>query len=332
MCKFNEIYGCTVIKKFILVSVLVVPCLVHAQFSGVLNDLKAISETLKQIPVSEHQKSKDSSTKPATGVSDVQLPKMGTYLAVSHDGKRIKSNYLIIKSIDDRSLSVYFEQSGAEMIPYSWLDIDFVKMRDSYKFSANEGSDYSPCEISIKFTDKSTIILQQQGQCGLPPRQGLFEKYSLEPGYMPIKTAKQQELENEKIAIANIKAGKTSVSSSAIDLNLMIEKDIEKFIVTCGKVKTKYPSKFSGVSFRGVEVVEYIPEFAGGEGNHWGYILNASEEKLKNIIPEAAKTKKMKMDKQTAKEHMFIERQIKEWQGGGSWLKCGGVWKGGFVD
>lgn len=120
-------------------------------------------------------------------------------------------------------MSAYIEIT-AEGTPPGWLELEFKRHSNAYKFSSNEASDIGACEIELIFLNNTTIkISQSHNSCGLAARQHLSSNYVYEKNYTTEVTAKDQEKIDSEKATAFLNAKKIApvdVSKSNVPTKL----------------------------------------------------------------------------------------------------------------
>lgn len=157
-------------------------------------ELKSLESMIKNATVQNQMASPKDKEKPVANVM------AGTYLA-TYNGVKSKSDFVQIKSVQDGGLSAYIEVT-AEGTPPGWLELEFKRHGNAYKFSSNEASDIGSCEIELIFVNSTAIKLSQSNNsCGLAARQQLTGDYTYEKNYTTAVTAKDQEkIDSEKAA------------------------------------------------------------------------------------------------------------------------------------
>lgn len=209
-----------------------------AQF--LTGELKSLESMIKNATVQNQMASPKYKEKPVANVMT------GTYLG-TYNGVKSKSDFIQIKTVQDGGLSAYIEVT-AEGTPPGWLELEFKRHGNAYKFLSNEASDIGACEIELVFINSTVIKLSQSNNsCGLAGRQHLSRDYTYEKNYTTAVTAKDQEKIDSEKAAALSNAKKTTpvqVSKSNVptkqQTNTLIPKqflglwgDTEK---TCRKV------------------------------------------------------------------------------------------------
>ena len=303
-------------KKFTLSLLLAAPFLANAQGSN-LNAANLTNQALKAaaVPVTAGYTANDWS----------KLKDAFPSLAFS-DGSDKTYTDVKVSKIKSKSAEITISAKGARTMILSIGVEAFKKEGDEFGFKSyfdktNKFKKVCAIDESASFSD----VYYEYSE-NVKPILIHYEFTSVSGGGTETIQIGNQTLPKEcKKTIQNAVTDKPQSSTSSA-----LDQDIDSFIKTCSQRGKKYPPKFSG-SYRGIPISEFIPEFASGEGDYWGYVFDVPADKLKAAIPEASKPARMKMSKAQAAEFMLIERKIRD-QGEKSWLVCGGPWKGGFKD